>query len=347
VILGTRKKPVKYKTTGESTSNFTFWSSRNLKIFKMPTKEQIAESLKTFEALLGLAVTSDASNEKASRLAECVYKQHHTMFWSRINFSASKFVFNDEDENAVVETNTVQVTGPSRAQVCKAFYNGRVCPDQEGCLSKHPEVCERPECKTRRSEDCTAWHPPLCKSFKRLTHCMNGDTCTARHPATCTTKDCSYQSGCALWHTKTPRTVVLHSQVPMVNANSGNSSGRTQARRSDSSGAKSGVKGKGTYVTRQLAENVKMREKIAVLEQKRVQFHPQPGDFPPLHAAHRTPSYQPQQVHNSLLAPPHSFPWCPPVPLKGLVPPGPPPDISALIAALLPLQAVLQAFLPR
>jgi hypothetical protein len=70
----------------------------------MPTKEQIAESLKSFEALLGLAVTSDASNEKATRLAECVYKQHHTMFWSRINFSASKIVFNDEDENAADET---------------------------------------------------------------------------------------------------------------------------------------------------------------------------------------------------------------------------------------------------
>jgi hypothetical protein len=86
----------------------------------MPTKEQIAESLKSFEALLGLAVTSDASNEKATRLAECVYKQHHTMFWSRINFSASKIVFNDEDENAVDEADdtllmsqnkTLQVSG--------------------------------------------------------------------------------------------------------------------------------------------------------------------------------------------------------------------------------------------
>jgi hypothetical protein len=254
------------------------------------------------------------------------------------------------NQSEVVQTNkasqetesTVLVKRPPRAQVCRAFHNGQVCPDLDGCLFEHPVVCDRPECKTRRSEECTAWHPPLCKSFKRLTHCMNGDTCTARHPATCTTKDCSYQSGCALWHLKTPK-----SRDPKVNANSGNASRRTQACRSDSSGAKSGVKGKGTYVTRQLAENVKMREKIAMLEQKRVQFHPQPSDFPPLHAPHRTPSYQPQQVHNSLLAPPPSFPWCPPTPLKGLVPPGPPPDVSALIAALLPLQAVLQAFLPR
>jgi hypothetical protein len=107
------------------------------------------------------------------------------------------------------------------------------------------------------------------------------------------------------------------------------------------------VKGKGTYVTRQLAENVKMREKIVMLEQKRVQFHPLLDNFPPLHVPHRMPSYQPQQVHSSLPVPPPSFPWCSPAPPKGLVPPGPPPDISALIAALLQLQAVLQAFLPR
>jgi hypothetical protein len=68
------------------------------------------------------------------------------------------------------------------------------------------------------------------------------------------------------------------------------------------------VKGKGTYVTRQLAENVKMREKIAMLEQKQVQFHPLPDNFPPLHAPHRTPSYQPQQVHSSLPAPPPFIP---------------------------------------
>jgi hypothetical protein len=228
---------------------------------------------------------------------------------------------------------TVTVTRSPRAQVCKAFHNGQVCPDQVGCLFEHPEVCDRPECKTRRSENCTSWHPPLCKSFKRLTHCMNGDACTARHPATCTTKDCSFQSGCALWHTKTPR-----SRDPKVIANSGKASRRTQARRSDSSRAKSGVKGKGTYVTRQLAENLRMREKIATLEQKQVQFCPQLKDFPPL---------QPQQVRNSQPAPLHSFPWFPPAPSKGLVPPGPLPDISALFAALLPLQAALQAFLPR
>jgi hypothetical protein len=241
------------------------------------------------------------------------------------------------NQSEIVEAiKTPQVTELTRKQVCKAFYNGQACPDPDGCLSEHPKACDRPECKTRRSVDCTAWHTPLCKSFKRLSHCVNGDTCTARHPATCTTKDCSYQSGCALWHTKTPR-----SRDPKVDANSGNSSRRTQARRTDSSRAKSGVKGKGTYVTRQLAENVRMREKIATLEQKQVLFCPQPKDFPPL------PSHQPQQVYNSPPAPLHSFPWPPPAPTKGLMPPGSVPDISALIAALLPLQAALQAFLPR
>jgi hypothetical protein len=186
------------------------------------------------------------------------------------------------DQNEVVEVEDKPSQAiTTRAQVCKAFYNGQVCPDQEGCLSEHPKACDRPECKTRRSVDCTAWHTPLCKSFKRLSHCMNGDACTARHPATCTTKDCSYQSGCALWHTKTPRT-----RDPKVDANSGNSSRRTQARRSDSSGAKSGGKGKGTYVTRQLAENVRMREKIAMLEQKRVQFQPLTSRLCMCHTGH-------------------------------------------------------------
>jgi hypothetical protein len=46
---------------------------------------------------------------------------------------------------------------------------------------------------------------------------------------------------------------------------------------------------------------------------------------------------RPQQVLNSPPAPLHSFPWPPPVPTKGLVLPGTSPDVSALIAALLPL----------
>jgi hypothetical protein len=59
----------------------------------MPTKEQVAESLEKFEALLGLVVTCEATNEKASELGECVHKKHQTMFWTRIDFSASKIVF--------------------------------------------------------------------------------------------------------------------------------------------------------------------------------------------------------------------------------------------------------------
>jgi hypothetical protein len=293
------------------------------------------ELIELFDNFVNGLVTK-CSESEVKRLFKCLSKPDLLeVFKIKHNYSKEVEVL-DKPEEVVTKS----------TRVCKAFYNGQVCPDLDGCLSEHPEVCERPECKTRRSEDCTAWHPPICKSFKRLTHCMNGDACTARHPATCTTKDCSYQSGCALWHTKTPRTVVQRSRVPKVDAISGNSSGGTQARRSNSSRAKSGVKGKGTYVTRQLAENVRMREKIATLEQKQAQFCPQPKDFPPL-PSYRTPSYQPQQVHSSLPAPPPSFPWCSPAPLKGLVPPGPPPDISALIAALLPLQAVLQAFLPR
>jgi hypothetical protein len=285
------------------------------------------ELIELFDNFVNGLVTK-CSETEVKRLFKCLSKPDLLeVFKIKHNYSKRVEVL-DEPEEVVTKS----------TRVCKAFYNGQVCPDLDGCLSEHPEVCKRPECKTRRSEDCTAWHPPICKSFKRLTHCMNGDACTARHPATCTTKDCSYQSGCALWHTKTPRTLVPRSRVPKVDANSGNSSGRTQARRSDSSRAKSGMKGKGTYVTRQLAENVRMREKIATLEQKQVLFCPQPKDFPPL------PSYRPQQVLNSPPAPLHSFPWPPPAPTKGLVPPGPSPDVSALIAALLPL---LQAFLPR
>jgi hypothetical protein len=73
----------------------------------MPTKEQVAESLEKFEALLGLVVTCEATNEKASELAECVHKKHQTMFWTRIDFSASKIVFKslkpiDDIEQGVV-----------------------------------------------------------------------------------------------------------------------------------------------------------------------------------------------------------------------------------------------------
>jgi hypothetical protein len=109
----------------------------------------------------------------------------------------------DFSEVRVRKFRTLKTLRTRTQRVClfKHLY-GKVCPDKDGCLSELPMACDRPECKTRRNVDCTAWHTPLCKSFKRLSHCMNGDACTARHPATCTTKDCSYQSGCALWHTK-------------------------------------------------------------------------------------------------------------------------------------------------
>jgi hypothetical protein len=72
---------------------FGYWKKTTFCWTKMPTKEQVAESLEKFEALLGLVVTCDATNEKASELAECVHKKHQTMFWTRIDFSASKIVF--------------------------------------------------------------------------------------------------------------------------------------------------------------------------------------------------------------------------------------------------------------
>jgi hypothetical protein len=37
---------------------------------------------------------------------------------------------------------TPQVTESTRKQVCKAFYNGQVCPDPNGCPSEHPKACE-------------------------------------------------------------------------------------------------------------------------------------------------------------------------------------------------------------
>jgi hypothetical protein len=85
------------------------------------------------------------------------------------SFPKEKSPLKDDVENAgnIVEEAS-QVTESTRKQVCKAFYNGQVCPDKDGCLSEHPKACDRPECKTRRSVDCTAWHTPLCKSFKRL-----------------------------------------------------------------------------------------------------------------------------------------------------------------------------------
>jgi hypothetical protein len=68
----------------------------------MATKQQIAESLEHFESLLVLAVSCDATNEKAIELAKSVNKKHHIMFWSRIDLSTSNIVFKaldvDDDE---------------------------------------------------------------------------------------------------------------------------------------------------------------------------------------------------------------------------------------------------------
>lgn len=239
---------------------------------------------------------------------------------------------------------TVQATRAPGERVCKAMYSGRACPDPGQCLFRHPKACTRQECKTRRDEDCTEdWHTPVCKSVKRLTRCPNGDDCTARHPATCDTKGCSTQSGCALWHPKTPRP-----QDPKAKANtnvdSGNAPGRKPAYRSDSSRAKSSGKGKGTYVTRQLAENVRMREKIATMEQKREQFFQQ-SDFPPLRGwQHPMPSNQPPRPQHSLQTPTPSYHGDNHMPTKGPVPLEPRQDVGALLAALLPL---LQALLPQ
>jgi hypothetical protein len=240
---------------------------------------------------------------------------------------------------------TVPLVREPGERVCKALYNGQPCPDPGDCLFRHPKVCNRPECKIRRDEDCMEeWHAPVCKSVKKLSRCPIGDACTARHPATCDTKGFSTQSGCALWHPKPIKTL-----APKPNANSGNATGRTPAGRSNSSGAKNGGKGKGTYVTRQLVENVKMREKIAALEQKREQFCQQQENFPPLPV--RTQLYPPPPPRQ--LYPQQTQPFLltqAPTYLGHLQGPNHVPteeplqDVGGLVAALLPL---LQALLTR
>jgi hypothetical protein len=62
----------------------------------MATKQQIAESLESFETLLELIVKSDATNVEATNLAKSVHKKHHVMFWSRVDLSATTFVLKDE-----------------------------------------------------------------------------------------------------------------------------------------------------------------------------------------------------------------------------------------------------------
>jgi hypothetical protein len=86
----------------------------------MATKQQIAESLEHFEALLVLIVSSDASNEKAIELAKSVHKKHHILFWSKINLSKSNFVFDvldgDEDEFFDVNTQTQSQQDPNQTE---------------------------------------------------------------------------------------------------------------------------------------------------------------------------------------------------------------------------------------
>jgi hypothetical protein len=180
----------------------------------MPTKEQIAESLKSFEALLGLAVTSDASNEKATRLAECVYKQHHTMFWSRINFSASKIVFNDEDENAVDEADdtllmsqnkTLQVSGAAATDgdQLRAGPSGNnnivgQDDDDDNSGSEFTEVRRRRKKKTSGNQ---SKRPPVCRSTWRGVKCER-TACGHAHPPLCKLKSCFPQRDykCKSWH---------------------------------------------------------------------------------------------------------------------------------------------------
>jgi hypothetical protein len=92
----------------------------------MATKQQIAESLEQFEALLVLIVSSDASNEKAIELAKSVHKKHHILFWSKINLSKSNFVFNpDGDEDEFFDTQITQKVAGSGAEVGKSAENDK------------------------------------------------------------------------------------------------------------------------------------------------------------------------------------------------------------------------------
>jgi hypothetical protein len=92
----------------------------------MATKQQIAESLEHFEALLVLIVSSDASNEKAIELAKSVHKKHLILFWSKINISASNFVFNpDGDEDEFFDTQNTQKVAGSGAEIGKSAENAK------------------------------------------------------------------------------------------------------------------------------------------------------------------------------------------------------------------------------
>jgi hypothetical protein len=68
-------------------------------------QQNSAKSFETFEALLELMTTSDASNEKASSLAKSVHKKHLEIFWLKIDFAAStiRFLESDSDENELFD----------------------------------------------------------------------------------------------------------------------------------------------------------------------------------------------------------------------------------------------------
>jgi hypothetical protein len=157
----------------------------------MATKQQIAESLVNFEALLELIKSSNATNENTSELAKNVHKKHHIMFLSKINFSASNIVFwktpvgeeeeffdtqmqSQQDTEVVEKAKKAENEDDSGAgwskvitkkkRVCRSTYKGVECV-MVSCDFDHPTICMACMAgKERRDPKCKLWHVAPAKS---------------------------------------------------------------------------------------------------------------------------------------------------------------------------------------
>jgi hypothetical protein len=167
----------------------------------MATKQQIAESLVNFEALLELIKSSNATNENTGELAKNVHKKHHIMFLSKINFSTSNIVFwktpvGDEEEFFDTQdaedsekakkaeknenggkkseheddgTSWSTVTTKKKKRVCRSTYKGVEC-DMVVCDFDHPTICTACMAgKERRDPKCKLWHVAPAKPKSKST----------------------------------------------------------------------------------------------------------------------------------------------------------------------------------
>jgi hypothetical protein len=215
----------------------------------MATKQQIAESLEHFEALLVLLVSSDATNEKAIELAKSVHKKHHILFWSKINLSKSNFVFDalDGDDDEFFDVNTQTQSQQDRNQTENAEKKlEKEIEDPCGGPSNSPTVASsgasvalfedpfktpglKDGSKSVKNSQTSTKNAKICPRLtNRGEKCDKKSDCRFSHPSRCSHfakfgivsdfpkgKGCSWEAKCRFAHVK----VCKKTTCPKVNCN--------------------------------------------------------------------------------------------------------------------------------